>query len=179
MSDRVVTIASFAFTPEAEMAKNLLETEGIPAFLAGELSANLLNNAAGEVQLQVRAQDAQRAVAVLAAAEATLDDDWETQTERGVWTCPICGTAVPLDERVCPACHTSNPGITTEDQHGRTALDRWESGADRVQKADPIQEGITPAPLPKAEAEETSSPRALGCVVLFVFPCLWLRWLVQ
>src|SRR5262249_47731964 len=40
MSDRLVTVASFVFTPEAEMAKNLLEAEGIPAFIAGGLAAD-------------------------------------------------------------------------------------------------------------------------------------------
>src|SRR5947209_2576738 len=61
MSDRLVIIASYASTPEAQMAKNLLEAEGIPAFLAGELSANVLTGVmgvSGEVRLQVRAEDA-------------------------------------------------------------------------------------------------------------------------
>ena len=116
MSDHFVTVASFAFTPEAQMAKNLLEAEGIPAFLAGELAANVLTNAAGEAHLQVREQDAQRAVRLLASAsaQASLDHDWETQAERGVWTCPLCGTAYALGDNVCPACGTSNPGITTD-----------------------------------------------------------------
>jgi len=183
MSDRLVTIASFAFMPEAHMAKNLLESEGILAFVAGELTADAIACIASEAQLQVRAQDAQRAVSLLAdaAAQASLADDWETQAESGVWTCPLCGTAARLGATVCPACRTANPGITTDPRDVRTDLDRGRRGADQVKKGDQIQEGRPRSPLPDAEVgDEASAPRgAAGCVVLlFVLPWLWLLWLV-
>ncbi len=182
MSDRLVTIASFAFTPEAQMAKNLLESEGIPAIVAGELTADAFAGAAGEAKLQVRAEDAQRAVSLLAetAAQASLDDDWETQAEGGVWICPLCGTAGRLGAQVCTACQTANPGITPDRRDVRTDRDRWQRGADQAKKGNQIQEARPRPLLPDAEVDEASHTQGqAGCVVLlFVLPWLWLLWLV-
>src|SRR5437763_1072174 len=117
MANRFVTVASYAFTPEAQMAKNLLESEGIPVFLAGEMTAETLMGLGDEVHLQVREQDARRAVSLLASVDAgTLDEDWETKAERdaGVWTCPLCGTPVKKGFKVCPDCQTPNEHITTD-----------------------------------------------------------------
>lgn len=183
MSDHLVTVASFAFTTEAQLAKNLLESEGIPAFVAGALAADVLASAAGEAQLQVRAQDAQRAVSLLAdvAAKAELADDWETQAESGVWTCSLCGTAVRLGVTVCPACRTANPGITTDRRDVQTDLDRGPRGSDQVKKGDQIQ-GSRPQPLlPDTEGgREARAPQGTaGCVVLILaLPWLWLLWQV-
>src|SRR2546423_10275041 len=98
MSDRLVTVASFSVPYEADLARGLLETEGITAFLAGDMAASTLAGVGGpigRVDLQVRETDAQRAAGILAvcAAEATLDEDWETQAEEGadVWVCSLCG----------------------------------------------------------------------------------------
>jgi hypothetical protein len=180
MSDRLVTIASFTFTPEAQLAKNLLESEGIPAFIAGELATNAFGWAGTEAQLQVRAEDAPRAVSLLAAAEASLEDDWETQAESGVWTCPLCGAAVRLGTAVCPACHTTNPGITPDRRDGRREPDRRQRRTDQVKVADQIQEGKPRSLLPDAAEEDEDTPRSsAGCgVLLFALPWLWLLWLV-
>ncbi len=183
MSEQLVTIASFAFTPEAQLAKNLLESEGIPAFLAGELAAEALASAAGEARLQVRAQDAQRAVSLLAevAAQASLDDDWETQAESGVWTCPLCGTAAPLGTNVCPACRTANPAITTAPRERPPDIERRPSGTEQVKTGNQIQESKPRPLLPDAEVgNKVNAPNgAAGCgVVLFGLLWLWLLWLV-
>src|SRR4051794_31664637 len=98
MSDRLVTVASYTFAPEAQMARNLLEAEGVPAFLAGEMTAEVLVGVGDEVHLQVREQDARRAVSILASVsgEAELDEDWEAQAVSGadIWPCPLCDTPV-------------------------------------------------------------------------------------
>lgn len=181
MSDRFVTVASFPFTPEAEMAKNLLESEGIPAFVAGGLAADVLSGLGGEALVQVREQDAPRAVSLLAAASAqvSLEKDWETQAECGVWVCPLCGTAVRLSDNLCPACRTPNPGIKTERSDAWADRDRRSSRTDQVKKSDQIQEEAPRSRLPDAEESAAASdrPGATGCVVLlFALPSLWLLW---
>jgi hypothetical protein len=183
MSDRLVTIASFASTLEAQMAKNLLETEGIPALVGGELIAEAFSGGAGEAQLQVRAQDAPRAVSLLAdvAAKASLDDDWETQAERGLWTCPLCGTASPVGATACPACGTANSGIRTDPRETRINLETVQRVEDQVKKGDQIQEARPWSPLLDAEVmDQVTAPKgAAGCVVLLlVLPWLCLLWLV-
>jgi hypothetical protein len=79
VDDKFITVATFGNAIEAEMAHNLLDTEGIPSLVLGtELTTAF--GAAGsmgdQISLQVRETDAQRAAGLLAAAaEATLDDN--------------------------------------------------------------------------------------------------------
>ncbi len=184
MSDRFVIVASYHFPLEAQMAKNLLETEGIHAFLAGELTGDTLNGLGQEVHLQVHEQDARRAVSVLASvsAEASLDDDWEARAESGagVWTCSLCGTPVPLDVAVCPACQTPNANVTTN------RLDTWTAAARARRQPDEPKSGQVQAEPPRspptgaAEGREGPAPKSgAGCLVLFcvltVLPA-WLLW---
>jgi hypothetical protein len=116
MSQRPVTVATFAHAVEAQLARNLLEAEGITAYLANE--NNVFPGAydlVGRVGLQVAAEDAPRAVGLLAAVEATLDDDWEAQAEKDVWVCSLCGTPVSTSLSVCYACETPRESIQAPD----------------------------------------------------------------
>ena len=56
MPERFVTVATYGAPLEAEMAKNLLETEGIASFLEGDLTASAFfgNSALGLIRLQRR-----------------------------------------------------------------------------------------------------------------------------
>jgi hypothetical protein len=63
-----VTIASFSLMPEAYLAKNLLDAEGIPAFL-DEAGASDMLHLTSEVKLQVAADKVEQARAILAGAE--------------------------------------------------------------------------------------------------------------
>lgn len=68
MTNDLVTIASFASPVEAELAKNCLESSGIPTFLVGENTVSMawhLTNAVGGIRLQVAQSDATEAVAIL------------------------------------------------------------------------------------------------------------------
>jgi hypothetical protein len=179
MSDRFVTVASYAFTPEAQIAKNLLEAEGIPAFLVGELAANAMTGAMGEARLQVREEDAPRAVSLLAAAAARVrfDEDWEARAEKDASVCALCGIALPTGATTCPACGTSNARITTDRR------DTW-----AARPREPASEGMKPNDQVQAESprqglhgqavpETDSATSAKGCaVVLVVLPivALWL-----
>lgn len=64
----MVTIATFANAIEAEMAKNRLAEEHIPAFVLGETSGTLfsgMTNLLGSIRLQVTENNADRALAIL------------------------------------------------------------------------------------------------------------------
>lgn len=68
MSD-LTTVATFTFPYEANLLKGRLETEGITCSLANEniVTVNpFYSNAVGGVQLQVRKQDQEKALAIIA-----------------------------------------------------------------------------------------------------------------
>jgi hypothetical protein len=64
----LVTIATFPDVPEAELAKERLQLEGIDAYVFAENTAGImpyLNPATGGIRLQVEASDAERAKEIL------------------------------------------------------------------------------------------------------------------
>jgi tetratricopeptide (TPR) repeat protein len=66
--NQFTTIATFSFPTEAYIPKTRLEAEGIPAFVADAdtISMNwFFSNALGGVKLQVRVEDAPRAIEIL------------------------------------------------------------------------------------------------------------------
>jgi len=67
----LVIVGEYSTLAEAQLAKNLLEDEGIKAQIADDASADLLhlNDPSTEVKLMVAADDANRAREVLSAAE--------------------------------------------------------------------------------------------------------------
>ena len=95
MAGKLIKVMAFNDHFEAQMAKNYLESEGIPSTVAGELiSYTLFGNPLGDqIILQVHEEDAQRATGLLAAvAAAKLEDNWEDEAESDdVWICSICG----------------------------------------------------------------------------------------
>jgi|JRYK01.1.fsa_nt_gb hypothetical protein len=64
----IVTVASYGLQPEAHLAKNLLEAEGIPAFLSEEIAGDMLH-LGNEVKLMVPADRADEARDILQRAE--------------------------------------------------------------------------------------------------------------
>jgi hypothetical protein len=64
----LVTVAAYDLNPEAHLAKNLLEAEGIPAFLDAEVASDVFH-LTSEVKLQVAAENAEQARAILEAAK--------------------------------------------------------------------------------------------------------------
>jgi tetratricopeptide (TPR) repeat protein len=80
MSERLLTVATFANPVEAHLAKNRLESAGIKAFLEGQETVGMawhLTNAFGGIKLQVPEADAIDATAILqdnAGDELPADD---------------------------------------------------------------------------------------------------------
>jgi hypothetical protein len=64
----LVTIAAYDLVPEAHLAKNLLDAEGIPAFLDAETASDMLH-LTSEVKLLVAAEHAEQARTILEAAK--------------------------------------------------------------------------------------------------------------
>jgi len=89
----LVTISRYSFPYEAHLARSLLETEGIPAFVADEHTINmqwLYSDALGGVRLQVPEPYVQAAQKILAEdREQPLVEQQEVETRH----CPACGSA--------------------------------------------------------------------------------------
>lgn len=85
MSDSLVTIATFATPVEAQLARNVLEAEGIAAVVADEETIGMfgyLGNAMGGIKVQVREDDWLKARLALSKHLHILDEG-EDQPEEG------------------------------------------------------------------------------------------------
>jgi len=71
MVQELVTVATFTTAMEAHLYKNMLENEGVAAFVTNELTGDFLSGAyiQGYVKLQVAQQNAKRARKILEARE--------------------------------------------------------------------------------------------------------------
>jgi hypothetical protein len=111
---RTVVVGSFGSAIEADLARNLLEREGISCLVDDADAKNIFGMARLNISinLAVRAEDAPRAAALLAEAEmnATLDDDWESIAEQTA-VCTLCGEPLLSEEVVCSGCSTPRDGI--------------------------------------------------------------------
>lgn len=175
MSDKFVTVQTFNNSFKAQLAKNLLENEGIGSMVSGGLAQDMmLGTGLSQIALQVHEDQAQRAAGILAAveAEAELDADWEEQAQSGVWLCSICGEPVSNRLSVCYSCQTPREGIRAAAPRGSTAIQPDPStlptGED-VQKRDEIARAPAPAAVPtpppvvsRQEEEEPALPTVVG-----------------
>lgn len=108
--EELVTLATYQFAPQAELARVALEQEGISAFTpdANLVATNwLLANAVGYIKLQVPRSQAEAAWAILQSHPHLLSDsaigssDHETES---ITRCLSCGAELPEDSDSCPDC---------------------------------------------------------------------------
>jgi hypothetical protein len=108
MTDDLINIETFEFIQEAEAARDLLEEEGIHAFVSNAdiMSMNwALGNAIGYVKLQVPQDRAEMAIAILRERRESLAARRKLPgTEPGATACLECNAAIPAGRRDCPAC---------------------------------------------------------------------------
>jgi hypothetical protein len=206
VADKFVTVATFNLPYEGELARNLLQNEGIESFLTGNLTADVLSSNLGlgdQVRLQVHDRDARRAASILAAHQASLDDDWEDKAEHDpdVWVCSLCGSPISNSLSACYACQTPREGIRTDRPPALTDIQHAPAAPpppDPVQKRDEVMaaEGLSLAPAAPgtsptepASDEEEAFPEVsdgddmarraflaaiLGCAgVVFLLPVSW------
>jgi hypothetical protein len=125
------------------------------------MSADALSAVADQVLLQVHEHDAQRAAGILAAHQASLDDDWEDKAEHDpdIWVCSLCGSPISNRLSICYACQTPREGIRAD--RPRTLTDVQKTPGvlppDPVQKRDEVTAEalppLAPAAPPPAPAE--------------------------
>jgi Putative prokaryotic signal transducing protein len=145
MSDKLVFAAAFSMPVEAELARGLLEAEGIKAFLTGGESVNVFSGVqglGGQIRLQVAEADAERAAEILAPHfdRPTDEGDAESVDDAALWLCPLCGDAVSDDLDFCPACETPRPAareslaVTAVPRHSPISQDVQEEPAVRPER---------------------------------------------
>jgi hypothetical protein len=157
MSDKLVFVAAFAMPVEAQLARGLLEADGIKAFLTGGGSVNVFSGVqglGGQIRLQVAEGDADRAAEILAPHfdRATDDGDAESGDDAALWLCPLCGDAVSEDLDFCPACDTPRPAgrqslaVTSVPRHAQVSQEIQEEPAVKHEKIT-SDEPLEAAPL--------------------------------
>ncbi|HXO19966.1 MAG TPA: DUF2007 domain-containing protein [Thermoanaerobaculia bacterium] len=93
--EKLVTIETFTSPWQAQLARARLEAEGIESMVADEHLVRmhwLFSNAVGGVKLQVRPEDAGRAVAALGVQVAIPDIHLVTEEEAVRFRCPACNS---------------------------------------------------------------------------------------
>jgi hypothetical protein len=89
--ERFVTVATYTFPWEAQLAKARLESEGIVSVVADEITAGLYGaNAIGGIRLRVREEEADRAVELLSTLRPLPDIYLVTEEDARQVRCPSC-----------------------------------------------------------------------------------------
>jgi hypothetical protein len=117
MSDELVTIASYEFVAQAEIAQMFLRENGIDAFLRDQSIIAmdwLLGNAIGYVKLQVPQSQIETARELLAAfKEDSAGNNKDGSPPSRV--CSSCGLALGDITDTCPACSGANEDVAPVD----------------------------------------------------------------
>jgi hypothetical protein len=104
----LVTVASFQFPAEAEVARMHLQERGIQAFLADAETVSmdwLLGNAIGYVKLQVPSEQAQAALSFLEEVRAGhIRNPEGSRRALDAAVCLACGADLPAGEQKCAMC---------------------------------------------------------------------------
>ena len=115
MEKELVTVRRFYTTPEAELAKIALESEGIQAFVADGNMASMLANAVGWAKVQVNDEDAARATEILAAWRPPVRAAEDSDIGDTAMMCMECGQIMREGVSSCPACGwTYDPSADAE-----------------------------------------------------------------
>jgi hypothetical protein len=188
MADDFVTLATFPTPVEAGFVRNLLEAEGIRAYLADEMTAGMLwqlSNTIGWVKLRVASSDFARANEVLEEHHQTVADlgpeafaeeatstapAEETVATTGVVVCPGCGRESSHDSKHCWMCGASLEGVPIRSRGGNEALADEKVGSDSAEADDDVEN-----PIDEVAARAF---RAAGIGLIF-FPLLfYAAWLI-
>jgi hypothetical protein len=90
----LVTVCTYTYPYEADLAKSRLEAEGIPVFVKEEFLVRmnwLYSNALGGIKLQVAEPDAEDARQILFAPEVEEANNTSSSNEDPEFACPKCG----------------------------------------------------------------------------------------
>ena len=110
MTEKFVTVATFDKTFEAQLAKNLLEAEGIASTLSGEFTADMLplGQAGGidQIVLQVQENDAQ---ALWASSPRSPPPNLQTTGRMRRNQAPMSGSVPSAASRSAIVCRSAIP----------------------------------------------------------------------
>ncbi|MGE0606943.1 MAG: hypothetical protein AB7O62_07610 [Pirellulales bacterium] len=104
MSSELVTVATFLTPEHAELARGMLQSEGVRAYIAdGAVIGNHwgLTNAVGGVKLQVGDRDVRTARRILDEFQDRKEADEQSGSP---WTCPNCQEQVDANFDLCWSC---------------------------------------------------------------------------
>jgi hypothetical protein len=65
MTDKLITIANYSDSLQAELSKAALENEGIASVIIEDVTHNLFGFATDKIKLQVKQSDAEKALEIL------------------------------------------------------------------------------------------------------------------
>jgi hypothetical protein len=155
MPDKSALAAAFYSPVEAELARGLLEEEGIKTFLTGGGSVNIFSGVqglGGQIQVRVSEADADRAVQLLAPHFDHHQDeaDASAEADSALWVCPLCGDAVCNDLEFCPSCKTERPAVRPS--LAVTTAPRFNAASQDI-KEEPVLRAEKLTPDPPLESE--------------------------
>jgi hypothetical protein len=107
MSEKVVIVETYDNPHEADMAKQMLESEGILVFLENRFIVEtdwLLAAAVGNIRLQVPGDQAEKARELLKDLPRWSGLENTEPLDETDLKCMECGQVMGEDEEKCPAC---------------------------------------------------------------------------
>jgi hypothetical protein len=128
MSDNLVTLGVYTTGVQAQMDKNLLESNGIAASVTEEAPLfPTVGNVLGSVKLLVSEADASRAELVLASVREEPESETEEEAPKSeefaaTRNCPKCGQPFAADFDRCPRCAPSEAYFEGEPAQRRANL---------------------------------------------------------
>jgi hypothetical protein len=137
MAGKLVLVAAYSMPIEAQVARGQLEAEGIQAVLMGDQTVNVfsgIQGVAGQIELHVPEQDAERAAAILAVHFRDRDEERDSppMDDSALWVCSLCGDAMSEELSVCPSCET--PRAEGRKSKAVTAVPRHKPNSADVQQ---------------------------------------------
>ncbi len=106
MAAELVTLEKFDFLADAEAARDLLEGQGIPAFLFDARTIQtdwLLGNAIGYIKVQVPSDQLEVARSALVSQQEIRSERSRSPHDPGAIACLACAD-IPRDRQDCPSC---------------------------------------------------------------------------
>jgi hypothetical protein len=118
MDEKLVTVATYRFLAEAEMARMHLADEGIQAFIADGQTITMdwfLGNALGYIKLEVAESQAQRAMAIMAKWPKPRMGADLAASDLEPLRCLACGKRMLEDQERCFECGWSYADASADD----------------------------------------------------------------
>jgi rRNA maturation endonuclease Nob1 len=149
MDEKLVTLTTYQFLAEAEIARMHLAQEGIESFIADGQTITMdwfLGNALGYIKLQVAESQAERALAIMAKWPKPRSRSDIAASDLEPLRCLACGKRMLEDQIECEECGWSYLADAEETETGDSARPAGERasafGEEREDEPGPLETGI-------------------------------------